>query len=60
MDNPDQEFDPESRSLWDDLQQVWRVIDSGDKAWNVPAYNGGLFGSDPVLRPDGALLARLA
>jgi hypothetical protein len=43
-----------------DLTQVWRVIDNGDSAWDVPAYDGGLFGSDPDLYPDGALLAQLS
>ncbi|MFZ4434843.1 MAG: hypothetical protein ACOYOQ_16755, partial [Microthrixaceae bacterium] len=39
-ENPEQEFDSESTTLWDDLAQVWRVIDRGDKAWGVPPYNG--------------------
>jgi hypothetical protein len=55
-ENPEQEFDAESTSLWDDLAQVWRVIDSGDKAWGVPAYNGGLFASDPEMNEHGAIL----
>jgi hypothetical protein len=59
MENPDQAFDPESTSLWDDLCQVWRVIDKGDRAWSVPAYNGGLFSSDQELHPEGALLETL-
>ena len=50
--SPDQAFAAESTSIWDDLSQVWRVIDSGDKDWDVPAYNGGLFGSDPALHPE--------
>jgi hypothetical protein len=56
VENPDQEFDEESTSLWDDLAQVWRVIDSGDKSWGVPAYNGGLFSSDKELNPHGHIL----
>ena len=60
VENPDELFDPESTSLWDDLAQVWRVIDKGDKAWSVPPYNGGLFGSDPELEPEGALLERIS
>ena len=60
VENPDEIFDPESTTLWDDLAQVWRVIDKGDKAWSVPPYNGGLFGSDPELEPEGALLERIA
>jgi hypothetical protein len=55
-ENPDQIFDENSTSLWDDLAQVWRVIDSGDKAWGVPAYNGGLFSSDSELSEHGSIL----
>lgn len=59
-ENPDQPFDPESTSLWDDLAQVWKVIDKGDTAWSVPPYNGGLFSTDPDLHPEGALLAHIS
>ena len=31
--DPEMDFDPESQSMWDDLTQVWRVIDNGDRAW---------------------------
>lgn len=51
--------DPRSSSLWDGLIRVWRVIDTGDAAWGVPAYNGGLFGSDASLHPDGATIEAL-
>lgn len=60
VENPDQPFDPESTSLWDDLAQVWRVIDKGDKAWGVPAYNGGLFASDPELNEHGAIIETIS
>lgn len=59
VETPESEFDPDSSTLWDDLAQVWRVIDTGDKAWGVPAYNGGLFASDPELNPHGALIGKL-
>ena len=59
VDHPNEEHDPESASLWDDLAQVWRVIDKGDRNWSVPAYNGGLFDVDPELQPEGALLDRM-
>jgi len=55
-ENPEQEFDEDSTSLWDDLAQVWRVIDSGDTSWGVPAYNGGLFSSDKELHEHGHIL----
>ena len=57
--NPDEEVDPESAALWDDLAQVWHVIDGGDRSWGVPAYNGGLFSSDEELHPHGALIGKL-
>lgn len=57
--DPDMEFSPDSTSIWDDLVQVWNVVDSGDPAWDVPAYNGGLFSTDPVTHPEGALVSSL-
>ena len=46
--------------IWEMLQKVWDAIDLGNEEWRVPAYNGGLFGSDPQLRPYGALIKRLS
>ncbi len=60
VENPDEPFDENSSSIWDDLKQVWHVIDKGDSAWSVPAYNGGLFSADPELHPEGALLERMS
>jgi hypothetical protein len=52
VDEPD---DPKSQTLWDDLTQVWRVIDTGDMSgWGVPAYNGGLFTRDASKNSSGA------
>lgn len=59
VEQPDLEFDPNSHAIWDDLQQVWGVIDTGNTAWDVPAYNGGLFGTDPDLHPGGAVIASM-
>ena len=58
-EEPSQADSPKSTSLFDGLVQVWRVIDHGDPDWGVPAYNGGLFGTDPSLHPDGAAIERL-
>jgi len=52
------EFD-DSLSLWTMLNEVWEAIDLGNEEWRVPAYNGGLFGSDPELRPYGARIRKL-
>lgn len=55
LDRPDQIHDPNSTTLWDDLTQVWKVVDTGDLGgWGIPAYNGGLFTRDPGKNPSGA------
>ncbi len=59
IDTPPEEFSDSACSLWWDLVQVWNAIDEGNKQWEVPAYNGGLFGTDPELHPEGALLAKI-
>ena len=33
-------------SHWDELSVLWRAVDKGNCQWQVPAYNGGLFGTD--------------
>lgn len=58
-DDPGMVFSLDSSAIWDDLVQVWNVVDSGDEAWDVPAYNGGLFSTDAVTHPDGAAVSAL-
>jgi hypothetical protein len=48
-----------SSSFWKDLTQIWDIIDEGNESFQVPAYNGGLFGRDPLQHPEGALIERL-
>lgn len=31
---------------WSEVRQLWKAIDRGNRAWSVPAYNGGLFSAD--------------
>ena len=57
--HPDRPHDPRSTSLWDGLRQVWRVIDRGDAAWGVPAYDGGLFATEGPSAAEGAAIDRL-
>ncbi len=55
VQDPDQKFSATATSLWDDLTQVWKVIDTGDiEGWGVLAYNGGLFTRDPSKNRSGA------
>ncbi len=58
-DEPHQADSEKSRSLFEGLLQTWHVIDHGDPDWGVPAYNGGLFGTNPALNPDGAAIEKL-
>ncbi|MGC9515811.1 N-6 DNA methylase, partial [Methanocrinis sp.] len=57
LDGPaSQAYLPIKRSLWSDLNDLFRLIDQGsrnlgiDSVISVPAYNGGLF--DPQKHPD--------
>jgi Eco57I restriction-modification methylase len=56
-DERDQVFDPESNSLWDSMATLWTTVDRGNRNWDVPPYNGGLFSRDPKINPSGAVLA---
>jgi hypothetical protein len=58
INTPTEQFG-KSKTLWFDLVQVWDAIDEGNETWNVPAYNGGLFGTDPEVHPEGALIEKL-
>jgi hypothetical protein len=58
INTPPEQFG-KSKTLWFDLAQVWNAIDEGNETWNVPAYNGGLFGTDPEMHPEGALIEKL-
>lgn len=45
--------------LWDSCTALFRVVDKGHPRWGVPAYNGGLFSSDPLVNAAGATIAGL-
>lgn len=57
--DPSSRFDPRATSHWDDMVAVWTAVDEGNDSWDVPAYNGGLFGRDPAINPAGAALVNL-
>lgn len=60
LDDPDKGFSETSTSLWNDLTQIWDVIDTGDlEGMGVPAYNGGLFTQDKKKNPSGAATYKL-
>lgn len=52
-------FDPRATDLWDDVRALWDAVHDGNIGWGVPAYDGGLFSSDPQVNRAGADLAQL-
>ena len=50
-------FDANGTDLWDDAQALWTAIEHGRDDWDIPAYGGTLFSSDPGINPSGAALA---
>lgn len=50
--------DPSATSHWNELQQLFAAVASGNADWGVPPYDGGLFADADGL--DGGLLARIA
>jgi hypothetical protein len=50
----------DSASIWLDLIQIWDAIDQGNPDMQIPAYNGGLFGSKPDLHPEGAMIRTIS
>ena len=43
-------------SWWQEIRAIFHAVDKGNKAWGVPAYNGGLFSQDPNESSIGAML----
>ena len=42
---------------WQETALLWQAVASGNVEWGVPAYDGGLFESDPAVSRTGAALA---
>lgn len=57
--DPNPTFDEQATSLWTGMKTVWAAIDNGNTGWGVPAYNGGLFSSEPGKHQLGAALAEM-
>lgn len=50
----------ETNRLWKEVEALCNAIDKGDASIGVPAYNGGLFSTDPTVSSQGAELARIS
>jgi len=44
---------------WREVEQLWDAVAGGNSEWGVPAYDGGLFSTDPGVSPAGAQLAKI-
>jgi hypothetical protein len=42
-----------------EVTQLFRAVAVGNPEWGVPAYDGGLFTTDPTISPPGAALAKI-
>lgn len=56
----DIEFDPNATDLWEQVRSLWRAVDKGNRDWGVPAYDGGLFSTEPDINEAGAALANIS
>ena len=54
------DLDPVATSYWTQIRSLWRAVDTGNRDWAVPAYNGGMFSDDPQICPAGARIADLS
>jgi len=52
-------YDDVAEDLWEDVTQLWRAVDKGQRAWGVPLYNGGLFSTDREVSEAGAAVGDL-
>lgn len=52
-------FDANADDRWEDLLSVWQAVDDGNREWDVPAYNGGLFAADEGLHPAGYAISQM-
>lgn len=55
----DLEFDAGATSLWSQLRSLWRAVATGNRDWDIPPYDGGMFSDDREVSPAGARIAEL-
>lgn len=41
---------------WNEVTQLWKAVDKGNRGWGVPSYNGGLFSSEREISTPGHAL----
>ncbi len=53
------DFDSTATALWAQLKSLWRAVAQGNRDWDIPPYNGGMFSSDPTVSTVGARIDAL-
>jgi hypothetical protein len=53
-------FDANATDLWEDINQLWRAVHSGNAGWGLPAYNGGMFSGHAEDSRAGSALSEIA
>ena len=53
------DFDDRATNHWVEFEELCRAVDLGNHDLDVPAYNGGLFSSDPDVNAVGAAVDQL-
>ncbi len=53
-------YDQSATSMWTDIKALWAAVDTGNVAWALPAYNGGLFARDREVSASGAAIEAMA
>jgi hypothetical protein len=54
------DFDPAATDMWEQIRSLSKAVEQGNLDWAVPAYNGGMFSSDPEISQVGARIADLS
>ncbi|MFH1219064.1 MAG: hypothetical protein V1694_01245 [Candidatus Eisenbacteria bacterium] len=49
----------EGDSLWMEVGRLFQAVESGNREWSVPAYNGGLFSQDTEVSRIGGLVSEI-
>ena len=52
-------IDDVTAALWSETMLLSEAVEKGNRSWSVPAYNGGLFSTDPAVSLAGAALAEI-
>lgn len=51
---------PGGDAHWQEVVRLFRAVEAGNAEWGVPAYDGGLFTTDPAVSAAGTALARVS